>query len=289
MNEPKKAIILIGGLGTRFLPLSKAVPKELWPLVDKPVIQYIIEEAINSGIEEIIFVLRPGNKLILDYIKTSSKTEKILQKRKNSNALEELKKLENLLKGVNFSYVFQRNPLGDGHAVLQAEKMVKDEPAAVLFADDIIYSDVPALSQLITVFKASQNPILSLYRLPKEDISSYGVVGVEKIANRHYKIKEIVEKPPAEEAPSDLAVVGKYLITPDVFSYLKKTKPTKKGEVILANAFRNMLGDKKSIHGHEVKGKWLECGNKLAWLKSNTYLALNSVNKEEIKQFIKKL
>ena len=289
MEQPKKAVILLAGLGTRFLPLSKVVPKELWPLVDKPIVQYIIEEAINSGFNEIVFVLRPDNKLILEYVKKSPEIEKILKERNNNNVLEEIKKLDSLLKGVHFSYVFQKKPAGDGHAVLQVEKIIKEETFAVLFADDVIDSNKPALSQLVNVFKTSMKPVLSLYRLPKENLSSYGVVGVEKIANRHYKIKEIIEKPSTENAPSNLAVVGKYLLTPDIFGYLKKTKPTEKGEIILANSFREMLKDKKTIYGHEIDGEWLECGTKKAWLKSNIYLSLkNSQYKEELKEVIKK-
>lgn len=290
MNEPKKAVILLAGLGTRFLPLSRVVPKELWPLVDRPVVQYIIEEAIKSGFKEIVFVLRPDNKLILEYIKRSPETEKLLKERKCSGPLEELRKLEELFKGVNFSYLFQKKPMGDGHAILQAEKTIKEEPFAVLFADDVVDSNVPALSQLVNIFKTSLKPVLSLYRLPSEKLSSYGIVDVEKIANRHYRIKDIIEKPSIENAPSNLAIIGKYLLTPDIFTYLKKTKKSEKGEIILANGLREMLKDKKTIYGHEIEGEWLECGTKKAWLSSNIYLSLkNSRHKEELKEIIKKL
>ena len=293
MTEIKKAVILLAGLGTRFLPLSKIVPKELWPLVDKPVIQYILEEAVNSGIKEIIFVLRPDNKHILKYInykESFSKIEKILKKRKEESLLEDIKGIENLLKGINFTFVYQKKPLGDGQAILETQKMIKEDPVGVLFADDIVDSKEPVLSQLINVFKTSEKPILSLYSLPKEKLSSYGVVEVEKIANRHYKINGIVEKPKIEELPSNFAIIGKYIITPDVFDYLKKTKPTKKGEIILANAFSEMIQDKKTIYGREIEGEWLECGNKMAWLKSNLKLSLKSPKySEELKKIIKEL
>lgn len=293
MAEIKKAVILLAGLGTRFLPLSRVIPKELWPLADKPVIQYILEEAIYSGVKEIIFVLRPDNKHILNYVdyeKSFSKIEKILKERKDEKNLEEIKKIEKLLKGINFSYVYQKEALGDGHAILETKKLVKDDPVGVLFADDIVKSNVPVLSQLINVFKTSQKPILSLYSLPKEKLSSYGVVEVEKIASRHYKIKGIVEKPKMEESPSNFAIVGKYIITPEVFDYLSKTKPTAKKEIILANAFSNMIKDDKNIYGREIEGEWLECGNKLAWLKSNIKLSLDHpLFKDEIKKMIKEI
>ncbi|MDD2913213.1 MAG: sugar phosphate nucleotidyltransferase [Candidatus Pacebacteria bacterium] len=293
MTEIKKAVILLAGLGTRFLPLSKIVPKEFWPLVDKPVIQYILEEAINSGIKEIIFVIRQDNRLILEYTnykKTFSEVEKVLRERKEEKILEDIKKLENLFKEVTFSYVFQKNPLGDGQAVLETKKAVKDDPVAILFADDVIKSKVPALSQLISVFNTSQKTTLSLFPLQKEKLSSYGVVNVERIANKHYKILGIVEKPSFSSAPSNLAVVGKYIIIPEVFDYLKKTKPTAKKEIILANAFSDMLRDKKTIYGKEIEGEWLECGNKLALLKSNIILSLEHPEYgEELKKTIKDL
>ncbi len=272
-DEVKKAIIPIAGLGTRFLPLSKVVPKELWPLVDKPVIQYIIEEARESGISEIVFVVSPKKKIVLDYFAKSSELEKILKKRKNA-FLNELKDLTAISRDISFSSVTQKNPLGDGHAILQAKDKVKDENTAVLFADDVVDSKTPCLLQLLKVFKTCKKPVVGLYRLPKEKLSSYGIVGVEKIANRFYKLKKIVEKPQAEEAPSDLAIIGKYVLTPEVFKYLKKVKPTKKGEIILAEALTEMLKDGKVIYGYEIEGKWLECGNKPGWLESHTYLSL---------------
>lgn len=273
--EIKKAIIPLAGLGTRFLPLSKVVSKELWPLVDVPIIQYIIEEAKNSGIQEIIFVLSPENKKVLDYLKPSPKIEKILKERKKENILAEVKKLEEFLKDISFSYVLQKKPLGDGHALLQAAKLVGDEPVACMFGDDVIDSKTPGILQLANIFKTCQKPVVALYRLPKEKIPAYGVVGVEKIANRLYKIKKIIEKPSLKEAPSDLAIVGRYILTPEVFDYLKKASPTKKGEIILAEVVNNeMLKDGKVIYGYEFEGNWLECGDKVRWLKSNLYFSL---------------
>jgi len=286
-----KAVIPIAGLGTRFLPLAKVVPKELWPLVDIPIIQYIIKEAKESGIKEIIFVLKPDNKKVLDYLKPCPKMEKILKERKKEDILNEMKNLQALCQNLSFSYVFQKKPLGDGHALLQAAKLIKDEPVICMFGDDIIDSKIPGALQLANIFKTCQKPVAALVRLPKERIVHYGIAGVEKIANRLYKIKKIIEKPFLEQAPSDLAITGRYALTPEVFHYLKKAKPNKKGEIILADVINNqMLADGKLIYGYEVEGRWLECGDRLRWLKSNIYFSLKHPKYgPELKQYIKEL
>lgn len=287
-NGVKKAIIPMAGLATRFLPLSKAVPKELWPVVDEPMIQKIISEAVDSGIEEIIFVLSPGNKKVLEYLKPAPHIEKILRERKKEKLLAEFLKFEDKVKGISFSTVIQKTPLGDGHAILQAKKLVKDEPVAVLFADDIVEADVPCVKQLSATFKTCQRPVVALYRLPKARLQFYGIPRVEKIANRFFKIKELIEKPAPGTEPSDLAVVGKYILTPEVFEYLKKAKPSAKGEIILAEVFDKMLLEGKLIYGYEFEGKWLECGNKADWLKTNVYLSLRDPKYgPEIKKFLK--
>jgi len=268
--------------------LSKVVSKEFCFFVDLPVIHYIISEAKNSGIEEIIFVLSPGDKKLLEYLKPSPEIEKVLKRRKKTKLLEEFYKFEQSIKDISFKYVIQKNPLGDGHAILQAEKFVKDEPIACLFADDIVDSNTPCLLQLVKVFKTCQKPILSLYRLPQEKIPSYGIVKVEKIANRLFKTKGIIEKPSLEEAPSDLAIVGKYILTPEVFEYLKKAKSSAKGEIILAEVLDKMLKDGKTIYGCEFEGRWFECGNKLEWLKTNIHFSLNHPQYgPELKKFLK--
>jgi UTP--glucose-1-phosphate uridylyltransferase len=283
----KKAIIPIAGLGTRFLPLSKVVPKELWPLVDKPIIQHIVEEIKASGIRQIIFVVNPGQKAVLKYFKPSPQIEKILKDRKKDHLLSELKNLEDIWRDLSFSYVFQRKPLGDGHAILQAAKIVGDEPCAALWADDIVDSTTPCLLQLTKIFKTCQKPVIALYRLPRERLSCYGVVGREKIANRLYKIKKIVEKPSPDLAPSDLAIVGKYILTPEVFDYLKNAKPGPRGEILFAEVLDKMIKDGKIIYGYEFEGKWLECGDKIGWLKSHFYLSLKySQFGPELKKFL---
>jgi UTP--glucose-1-phosphate uridylyltransferase len=286
--EIKKAIIPIAGLGTRFLPLSKALSKEFFPLVDKPIVQYIIEEVINSGIDEVVFVVSPGQKAILDYFKKSPDIEKILIKRKKDNLLKDLKEFQEKFEKISFSFVTQKEPLGDGHALLQAAKEAKNNPVAVSFGDDIVDSNTPALLQLMNIFKTCQTPVVALKELPAEKVPAYGAVAVEKIANNLYKIKKIIEKPEPSQIPSNLVIVGKYILTPDVFSYLKKATPSKKGEIILAEVFDKMLGDGKIIYGYELKGNWLECGDKLKWLKSFFYFALKDPRySEELKKYIK--
>ncbi|MDP3991078.1 MAG: UTP--glucose-1-phosphate uridylyltransferase [Candidatus Nealsonbacteria bacterium] len=258
----KKAIIPAAGLGTRFLPLSKFVPKELWPIVDKATIQYIVEEAIASGIKEIVLVVRPGKENILAYLKDVFSAKR-----------------------VSFSKVYQKEQLGDGHAVLQAKTK---EITAVLFGDDIVESKTPALLQMMKVFNKYQRPVIALHKISKEKLSAYGVVKVDKISKGVYKVKDIVEKPSIKQAPSNLAIVGKYIITPEVFSHIKASTKAK-GEIRLAGAFQDMLKKGETIYGCEFEGKWLECGNKQAYLKSNLYLSLKHPQfGKELKQFLKK-
>jgi len=286
--EVKKAIIPIAGLGTRFLPLSKSISKEFFPLVDKPIVQYIIDEMKKSGIEEIVFVVSPKQKLILEHFKKSPEIEKWLTKRNKQETLKEFKEFESLFDGINFSFVAQKEPLGDGHALLQASKKVKKEPVAISFGDDIVDSDSPAILQLINIFKTCSAPVIALKQVSKEKVSAYGSVEVEKIANNLYKVKKIIEKPKPEEIPSNLVIVGKYILTPDVFDYLKTAKPSNKGEIILAEVFDKMLNEGKTIYGYELKGEWLECGDKLKWLKSFIYFALKDPRySDELKKYIK--
>ncbi|MCX6720619.1 MAG: sugar phosphate nucleotidyltransferase [Candidatus Staskawiczbacteria bacterium] len=287
-GEIKKIIIPVAGLGTRFLPLSRAISKDFFPLVDKPVIQYIIEEAKKSGIKEIVFVTSPGQKTIFNYFKKSPELEATLVKRKKDKILKEMKEFEEIFEGISFSHVVQKKPLGDGHAILQAAKVINNEAVAVSFGDDVVDADEPAILQLINIFKTCNAPVVALKQLPAEKVPAYGVVAVEKIANHLYKIKKIVEKPDPSQIPSNLVIVGKYVLTLEVFDYLKKAKPSAKGEIILAEVFDKMLSDGKVIYGCELKGEWLECGDKLKWLKSFFYLALNDPRfKEELKQYLK--
>src|SRR3989338_1806752 len=272
MSEVRKAIIPLAGLGTRLLPLSKAFPKELFPLVDRPLLHYAIAEAKEAGVEEIIFVAGASKKAISDYLKRSLQLEKLLEEHGKKDLLEDLRSIEELMAGLNVSYVTDK-PLGDGHAVLQAKKLVGDAPCFILYPDDVIDAKIARARQLEQVFRTSKKPTLALFRLPLEKLSSYGVVATDKMANRLHNIRKIVEKPAAGTAPSSFALAGRSIITPDVFYYLKKTKPNKKGEVSLTETFAEMVKDGKIIYGYECEGKWLECGNIQELIKSFCYLA----------------
>ena len=288
MAEIRKAIIPVAGLGTRFLPLSKVVPKEFFPLVGKPLIQYAIEEAKASGVEEIIFVVNSNKKILTDYFKKSPKLEKILQEANKEDLLEELKTIDKLSAGMTFSFVTQREQAGDGHAVLQAKRLIGNEPCFMLYPDDIIEAPTPALSQIAQVFRTSEKPVISLVHVEEERLPTLGVVNSEKIARRLHKVKDIVEKPAPNEIPSDLAVVGRHVLTPEVFTYLKKARPNKRGEVSLTEALGEMVKDGKVVYGYEIEGRWWDCGSVEGWLKSQLYFALNhSENGEDLKQFIK--
>lgn len=288
----KKAIVPIAGLGTRFLPLSKVLPKEFFPLADKPILQHIVEEALASGIKEIIFVDRPEKKearnYFAKYLTKSSELEEVLEKRGKNDLLKEVRDLERIGKQISFSYVFQKEALGDGHAILQAKKIAEKEPCLVLFGDDIVDSKIPCSQQLINVFNKYQKPVIALYKLPRKNLPSYGIVKVKKIGPRLYKINGIKEKPLINEAPSNLAIVGKYVIDPQCINFLKNVSCNAEGELRLADAFNEMIKKGMTIYGYEFEGKWLECGNKLAYLKSNLYLSLKHPQfKKELKKFLK--
>lgn len=269
----KKAVLPIAGLGTRFLPLSKAFPKELWPLLDRPVIDYIVEEVKDSGAKEVIFVVSPEKKILRDYFKPNPKMEKVLRERGKLDLLKELKEGEKRWQKLSFSFVLQRRPLGDGHAIRLSRKIVGREPCMVSFGDDLVVSKTPCLLQLARVFQKYGQPVIALKRVPREKVSLYGTVAVKKIGPKLYQIQKIVEKPKMAKAPSNLVIVGKYILTPEVFNYLEKAKPSFRGEIILAETFKKMIEDGKMIYGCEFEGQWLECGNPRDWLKSNLSLA----------------
>jgi len=287
----KIAIIPAAGLGSRFLPLSKVVAKELLPLGELPLIDYAVEEIKKSGIGRAVFVLSAGKKAVLDYFRKNQKFESFL--RENGRPKEFLEMLENLEKkfgGLSFSSCLQPAPRGDGEAILRAKKFVKKQNFAVIFPDDIFLSDEPALVQLEKIFETGQKPVIGLKKVAsKEKLSSYGIVKVEKIANRFYKIKEIIEKPALEMAPSDLAIAGRYIFSSEIFGYLRKLAFNKKGEIILADALNLMLKDGKIIYGYEINGEWLECGGKMDWLKSHFYFCLKDKKwGKTLKDFLKK-
>ena len=271
----RKAVFPAAGLGTRFLPATKAQPKEMLPLVDKPIIQYGVEEAVASGIDNIILVTGRGKNAIEDHFDVSVELETFLEARGKSAQLEEIRKISNL---INFAYVRQGEPLGLGHAVLVTRELVGDEPFAVILADDVIDAEPPAVKQLVDVFDRLNGPVLAVERVPQEDISNYGVIAVDEDASAGlgpgvFKVRDLVEKPRREDAPSNLAIIGRYVLTPDIFPALAATKSDRTGEIQLTNGLRELL-KKRPIYACEVQGVRHDTGNKLGFLKAVVYFAL---------------
>ncbi|TSC56005.1 MAG: UTP-glucose-1-phosphate uridylyltransferase [Parcubacteria group bacterium Greene0714_21] len=283
MTEITKAIVPAAGLATRFFPLSKAVSKEFLPLADKPLVHYALEEMVDSGVKHVVFVVDARNfRFLSEYLKRSPILEKLLEERKATQALEELKGLQKAFEGMSFSFVQQTRPLGEGHAILQAQKLIGDEPCFVLSPDDVIESKVPALAQLAKIFRSAQCPVTGLFALPEDQLHLYGVCQGEQIATRLTKIRKIMEKPEPGTAPSNLAMPGRRIITPDVFDYLKKAKPNKQGEISFGETLGDMVNEGRVMYGYELEGKWLECGNKKAWMRSNLYLMQKFLKDEHI-------
>jgi len=268
----RKAVFPAAGLGTRFLPATKSQPKEMLPLVDKPIIQYGVEEAVDSGASNIILVTGRGKNAIEDHFDVAVELETFLEARGKREQLSEIRKISNL---INCAYVRQGEPLGLGHAVLVTRDLVGDEPFAVILSDDVIDANPPATKQLIDVFDKVQGPVIAVERVPRRDISSYGVIAPEgePIGNGIYRIKDLVEKPPVDEAPSDLAIIGRYILTPDIFPALAKTKSDRTGEIQLTNGLRELLKS-RPLYACLVDGVRHDTGNKLGFLKAVVYFAL---------------
>jgi UTP--glucose-1-phosphate uridylyltransferase len=273
LSRIRKAVFPAAGLGTRFLPATKAQPKEMLPLVDKPIIQYGVEEALASGVDNVLLVTGRGKNAIEDHFDVSVELETFLEARGKHEMLAEVRKISNL---IHFAYVRQGEPLGLGHAVLVTRALVGDEPFAVILSDDVIDAEPPALKQMIDVFEQVNGPVLCVERVPREDISSYGVIAYEPDASLPkgvYKVTDLVEKPPQEQAPSDLAIIGRYILTPDIFASLEATGRDKSGEIQLTNGMRHLLKS-RPIYACEVAGVRHDTGNKLGFLKAVTYFAM---------------
>jgi UTP--glucose-1-phosphate uridylyltransferase len=269
----RKAVFPAAGLGTRFLPATKAQPKEMLPLVDKPTIQYGVEEAVASGISNIILVTGRGKNAIEDHFDVSKELEEFLESRGKHDAAEELRRISRL---VSVSYVRQGEPLGLGHAVMVTEHIVGNEPFAVVLADDVIDAQPPALKQMIDVYERAGGPVLAVERVPMEQVSSYGVIAGEAapdLGKGVYRVKDLVEKPSRQEAPSDLAIIGRYVLTPDIFPALHETAKDRSGEIQLTNGLRR-LRQSREIFAYEVDGVRHDTGNKLGFLKASVYFAL---------------
>jgi UTP--glucose-1-phosphate uridylyltransferase len=269
----RKAVFPAAGLGTRFLPATKAQPKEMLVLVDKPVIQYGVEEAVQSGVTNIVIVTGRGKNAIEDHFDVNVELESFLEQRGKKSQLEEIRQITSL---IQVSYVRQGEPLGLGHAVLVTKPLVGDEPFAVILGDDVMDATPPALRQMIDVYERLQGPVIAVERVAREDVPSYGIVAVDDAADLGlgvHRITDMVEKPRADEAPSNLAIIGRYVLTPDIFSELESISADRTGEIQLTNGLRQLL-KKRPIYAVEINGVRHDTGNKLGFLKALVYFAL---------------
>ena len=283
----KKAVLPVAGFGTRFLPASKAIPKEMLPIIDKPLVQYAVEEAINIGVEEIIFITSPEKLSIKKHFDTNHKFESRL---KNSKKLDMIDRLNpEIFKEIKFHYLLQEEQNGLGHAVLQAEKVVGKDPFAVLLPDDLFFSEKSCLSQLLDVYKRTESSVIAVNKVEKENIHKYGVIKPGKIKESFIKIEDIVEKPSYEEAPSDIAVCGRYIFNASIFKFLKSTNFDKSGEIQLTDAIQKLLQEEE-VYASIYDGEKFDCGSKQGFVHATISLALRdeSIN-QDIKKIIKEI
>lgn len=294
----KKAVIPAAGLGTRFLPATKAQPKEMLPIVDKPTIQYIIEEAVKSGIEQILIITGRNKRAIEDHFDKSVELEKELEEKEKNEMLSMVKDISNM---AEIYYIRQKEPKGLGHAISCAKTFVGNEPFAVMLGDDVVYSEVPCLKQLIDCYNEYQTTIVGVQEVPEEDVHKYGIVKGNFIENNVYKIKDLIEKPNKEEAPSNIAILGRYIISPTIFEILENTSPGKGGEIQLTDALKTLI-EREAMYAYSFEGRRYDVGDKLGFLQATVEYALrrkelkydfvryleNLRLKEEYKEIIKK-
>ena len=271
----RKAVFPAAGLGTRFLPATKAQPKEMLPLVDKPIIQYGVEEALHSGIQNIIIVTGRGKSAIEDHFDVSFELEYLLESRNKKDLLAIVRSVSDM---INVSYIRQREALGLGHAVMRASELIGPEPFAVVLADDVIDAETPCLRQLLDVYEFFCAPVLAVMEVPRENISAYGVVDAEPVAHngskdRVYRIRDLVEKPNAAEAPSNLAIIGRYVLTPEIFDSIQSTGPGSGSEIQLTDALKHLLHS-RPIYAYRFEGTRYDAGDKLGFLKATVEFAL---------------
>lgn len=280
MSKVKKAIIPAAGLGTRFLPATKAQPKEMLPIVDKPTLQYIVEEAIDSGIEEILVITGRNKKSIEDHFDKSVELELELEKSGKQEMLDMVRHISDM---VNIQYIRQKEPRGLGHAVLCAKSFIGNEPFAVILGDDIVDSEKPCLKQLIDIYNEYNTTILGVQQVKREDVNKYGIVNGKQIDEKLYLIKDLVEKPDIENAPSNIAILGRYILKPEIFDVLENQKPGKNNEIQLTDALKT-LSETQAMYAYEFDGKRYDVGEKFGFLQATVEFALK--NKELEEQFL---
>jgi UTP--glucose-1-phosphate uridylyltransferase len=282
----RKAVFPAAGLGTRFLPATKAQPKEMLPIVDKPTIQYVVEEAVRSGIEDVIIVTGRGKNAIEDHFDRSLELEQALQQKGKTDLVAEIQKISSL---ISVSYIRQKEPLGLGHAILVARSLVGNEPFAVFLGDDIIDSEEPCMGQMMRAYERYGDAIVAVQDVPRQEVKHYGIIDGVKVADRVFEVKDMVEKPEPEEAPSNLAIIGRYILPPLIFDLLEETAPDQGGEIQLTNALRELL-KRRAVYGYQFEGKRYDAGNKLGFLKATVEFALKRQDlAEEFGAYLKSL
>jgi UTP--glucose-1-phosphate uridylyltransferase len=281
-----KAVFPAAGLGTRFLPATKASPKEMLPLVDKPLIQYVVEEAVASGIDEVVLVTGRHKRAIEDHFDVAFELEEDLKAKGKHKLLSEVQRIANL---VTFCYIRQKKALGLGHAVLTAKRVVGDDPFAVLLGDDVIDAEVPVLRQMMETYRRYPAAILAIQKVPRSQTQHYGIIDAKKIEDGVYLVKDLVEKPSPEEAPSNLAIIGRYILTPEIFTALERTRPGKGGEIQLTDGLK-LLMEKQPLYAFEFRGTRYDAGDKLGFLKATVEFGLkNPEFGEEFRDYLRKL
>lgn len=281
-----KALFPVAGLGTRFLPATKASPKEMLPLVDKPLIQYVVEEAISSGIEEVIIITGRGKRAIEDHFDISYELEDLLRQKGKTELLQQVQQISNM---VDICYVRQKEPYGLGHAVLCAKNLVKNESFAVLLGDDVIDGEVPVLKQMLDMYYKYKAPIIAVQEVDRSQVSNYGIIDAVQVADGVYKISDMIEKPRVEDAPSNLAIIGRYLLTPDIIGILEKTAPGSGKEIQLTDGLKGLLKT-GPVYGYKFQGKRYDAGDKLGFLQATVEFGLkNKEFGEQFREYLKAL
>jgi UTP--glucose-1-phosphate uridylyltransferase len=286
-TKVRKGVILAAGYGTRFLPATKAAPKELFPVVDKPVIQYVVEEAVSAGLTQIIVVTAASKRAVEDHFDRQPELERVLEAKGDEGCLREVRRLADL---ADISFVRQRERRGIGHAVLTAQPFVGDEPFALFFPDDIVFTDVPAIGQLIEVYERYGGSVLAVERVPREDVVHYGIIEGRPLEERLYEVLGLVEKPPMEEALSDLATFGRYVLEPEIFAVLAETSPSREGQLELTDGLELLVQRGRKLYAYECDGERHDTGRPLGLLKASLSEALRRPDiGPELREYLRSL